>query len=61
MFFDYFFMFIDYALKSKVMASGLDLLQKDVSKSFYANYVLMSEGLVCNHKYTIEEAEQINE
>ena len=54
-------MFIDYALKSKVMASGLDLLQKDVSKSFYANYVLMSEGLVCNHKYTIEEAEQINE
>lgn len=52
---------IDYKFKSEVMAKGFDLLQKDVSKSFYADYVLNAYGLVARCKYTIEEAEAIDQ
>ena len=51
---------IDYALKSKVMKMGLDLLQKDVSKSVYAYNVLVNDGLVCNHKYEYKQALELD-
>lgn len=47
---------IDYALKSKVMQSGLHILQKKVSKSIYANYVLNAYGVVIKHDFTIDFA-----
>lgn len=51
---------IDYAFKSEVMKLGFDMLQKDVSKSFYADYVLKAYGLVANCKYDIEKAIEID-
>lgn len=47
---------IDYALKSKVMQQGLHILQKKISKSIYADYVLKSYGEVIRHEYNIETA-----
>lgn len=41
------------------MHNGLHLLQKQVSKSIYADYVLNAYGEVLSHKYSIEEAEKI--
>lgn len=52
---------IDYKFKSEVMAKGFDLLQKDVSKSFYADYVLHSYGLVARSKYSFDEAMAIQD
>lgn len=51
---------IDYKFKAEVIKLGLNLLQKDVSKSFYADYVLREYGLMANHKYSVEEAQEIN-
>ena len=43
------------------MHNGLHILQKHVSKTFYADYVLQAYGEVINHKYSIEEAIAISE
>lgn len=42
------------------MSMGLDMLQKDVSKSIYAYNVLINDGVVIKHKYDIEQANEID-
>lgn len=56
----YFNTLIDYALKSKVMHNGLHILQKDVSKTLYAEFVLMSYGEIINHKYDFDFAHKLD-
>ncbi len=43
------------------MQQGLHILQKDVSKSFYAQYVLEMYGEVINHKLSYDNAIQIDQ
>lgn len=43
------------------MNMGLDLLQKDVSKSFYSYFVSKHYGLTCNCRYTYKKAVFIDE
>lgn len=42
------------------MHNGLHMLQKDVSKSLYAQYVLQAYGEVINHKLDFEEAVKLD-
>lgn len=43
------------------MDMGLDLLQREVSKSFYADYCRNAWGLVARSKYSVEQAQGIRE
>ena len=49
----------DYCFKSVVLQSGLCQTQKDISKSFWANYVLTTTGEIVPSKYDIETAESL--
>ena len=47
---------IDYAFKSEVIKSGLPNIQKQVSKTFYAEHILHTYGEVINCALTFDEA-----
>lgn len=49
----------DYRFKSVVLSFGLCQTQKDISKSFWANYVLTSTGEIVPSKYDLETAESL--
>lgn len=49
----------DYSFKSKVLQSGLCQKQKDISKSFYADYVLNTTGEIVPSKYNLETAKKL--
>lgn len=52
---------INYQLKSEVIASGLPLIAKKVSKSIYSQIVLEQTGEVLHHAYSYDEALAIQE
>ena len=50
----------NYKLKADVIALGLDLLQKNVSKAYYHHSLLLRDGLVTKSKISFEEAIEID-
>ena len=51
---------IDYAYKSEVMRDKLHLLQKQVSKAYYADYKLHDTGEVIDNVWTLEQAQMVD-
>ena len=49
----------NYKFKASVISQGFCQIEKDISKSFYADYVLNRYGEIVKRKYTKETAEKV--